>query len=141
MAYGNNGKLTYLVDDDVVMEDAPPLDITMEDAPPLMLEPDRLCLTGEDCATRDQVINTTELLERILLQLPIRRVFVFQRVCKYWLEVIRKSPDLQVYLYQRMTRRAKATFYHPGTSVPILSHHIQANESRKFQICVQPRNF
>jgi hypothetical protein len=54
-------------------------------------------------ATRDAVLNTTELLERILAHLPSRKIFVIQGVSKHWKKVISTSPDIQETLFLRPT--------------------------------------
>jgi hypothetical protein len=53
-----------------------------------------------------RVIGTTELLEKILLRLPMRSLLHTQRVCKSWKQVITTSPSLQ----QALFFRAKGQF-------------------------------
>ncbi|KAF7187886.1 hypothetical protein HII31_10786 [Pseudocercospora fuligena] len=45
------------------------------------------------------VLNTTELLESILFQLPIQQVLCVQRASKQWQNTIARSPNLQVALF------------------------------------------
>lgn len=56
-------------------------------------------------ALHAQVLSTTELLEMILLQLPLKDLLLAQRVSTKWKAVIDASPDLQ-----------KALFFQPATS-------------------------
>lgn len=46
-----------------------------------------------------RVLNTTELLENILVCLPIRDLLFVQRTSKYWHNVIRYSIKLQRALF------------------------------------------
>ncbi|KAI9712315.1 MAG: hypothetical protein M1820_001528 [Bogoriella megaspora] len=57
-----------------------------------------------NCSARDQVIVIPELLERILLQLPLRKILVVQRVCKLWLSVVTESYELQTALFLKPLR-------------------------------------
>lgn len=48
-----------------------------------------------------QVFNTTELIELVLLQLPVREVLLGQRVSKQWQDTVLGSTKLQQALFQR----------------------------------------
>ncbi|KAF2490499.1 hypothetical protein BU16DRAFT_155039 [Lophium mytilinum] len=48
-----------------------------------------------EASAMDRVLGVTELLENILLKLPIRDIFQAQRVCKQWKTLIDTSPSLQ----------------------------------------------
>lgn len=45
-----------------------------------------------------------ELLEHMLLQLPIRDILLAQRVCKFWAHAIKTSPSLQTATFLRPTK-------------------------------------
>ncbi|KAF2501742.1 hypothetical protein BU16DRAFT_206749 [Lophium mytilinum] len=48
-----------------------------------------------EASAAKRVLGVTELLEFILLELPIQNIFQAQRVCKQWKEVIANSSPLQ----------------------------------------------
>lgn len=53
-------------------------------------------------ASRQAVLQTNELLEGILSLLPPKQLFVDQRVCKQWRDVIASSPELQKKMFLRV---------------------------------------
>lgn len=53
-------------------------------------------------AARQAVLNTNELLERIILHLPMKNIFAIQRVCQRFKAVIATSPDIQTKLFLRL---------------------------------------
>ncbi|KAI7271244.1 hypothetical protein KC345_g7249 [Hortaea werneckii] len=57
-------------------------------------------------SARDQVLAINELLEAVLLQLPMENLFVAQQVCKHWCLLITNSDSIQ-----------KALFMRPSTTV------------------------
>jgi hypothetical protein len=52
-------------------------------------------------AARQAVLGTTELLEHILVHLPVKDLFIIQRVCKRFLDFINTSVALQHKLFLR----------------------------------------
>lgn len=46
-------------------------------------------------AARKAVLNTTELLEQIILCLPWKKIFVIQRTCQQFRDTIRSSTPIQ----------------------------------------------
>jgi hypothetical protein len=50
----------------------------------------------------DTVLNTTELAERIIVHLPAKHIFVIQRVCKTFANVITTSPSIQEKIFKRL---------------------------------------
>ncbi|KAK6440632.1 Pre-mRNA-splicing factor SYF2 [Oleoguttula sp. CCFEE 5521] len=48
-----------------------------------------------------EALRLVEILEKILLELPIRNVFAMQRVCRLWRATIAQSYTLQVALFHR----------------------------------------
>lgn len=52
-------------------------------------------------STKSSALQTPELLEQVLLYLPMRDLLHSQRVCRYWKDVIDSSPVLQQALYFR----------------------------------------
>lgn len=52
-----------------------------------------------------RALHVAELLERILLSLPMKDILLDQRVCKFWKELVKNSPKLQ-----------QALFYQPDYS-------------------------
>ncbi|KAI7180984.1 hypothetical protein KC316_g8534 [Hortaea werneckii] len=50
-------------------------------------------------AARRAVFETAELLENIFIQLPPRKIFVFQRVCKQFRDIVATSVKLQQRLF------------------------------------------
>ena len=53
-------------------------------------------------ASRQAVLQTNELLEAVLALLPPKQLFVDQRVCKQWRDVIASSPELQRMMFLRV---------------------------------------
>lgn len=49
----------------------------------------------------DRALNVAELLERILLSLPMKDILLDQRVCKFWQDLTKNSPKLQQALFYR----------------------------------------
>ncbi|KAI5357998.1 putative F-box-like domain superfamily protein [Septoria linicola] len=49
----------------------------------------------------DRALNVAELLERILLQLPMKDILLDQRVAKFWRDLVKSSPKLQQALFYR----------------------------------------
>ncbi|KAF2207775.1 hypothetical protein CERZMDRAFT_102040 [Cercospora zeae-maydis SCOH1-5] len=52
-------------------------------------------------AAADRALHVPELLERILLSLPMKDLLLDQRVSKYWKALIKNSPKLQQALFYR----------------------------------------
>lgn len=52
-------------------------------------------------AARRAVLDTAELLENIMMQLPPRKIFVIQRVCKQFRDIVANSVKLQQRLFLR----------------------------------------
>lgn len=65
-------------------------------------------------APRKAVFNTTELLENILLHLPIRSILTAQRVCRQFKELVDTSIHLQTALWMR-TKNVEQTWFHQVT--------------------------
>jgi hypothetical protein len=62
-------------------------------------------------AARQAVFNTSELLEQIILHLPMKNIFGIQRVCKHFNEVIVTSPEIQIkHLVRLQGDRPKETW-------------------------------
>lgn len=56
--------------------------------------------TGDDIAeVVEKILNTNELLENILVRLPIKKLLLAQRVCKHWKALITGSIRLQRALF------------------------------------------
>ena len=53
-------------------------------------------------AARKAVLDTSELLEQIILCLPMTNIFVIQRVCQKFKAVIATSPNIQTKLFLRL---------------------------------------
>jgi hypothetical protein len=53
-------------------------------------------------ASRQAVLQTNELLKGILAFLPPKQLFVDQRVCKQWRNVVASSPELQKKMFLRV---------------------------------------
>ncbi|GIZ36886.1 hypothetical protein CKM354_000035200 [Cercospora kikuchii] len=49
----------------------------------------------------ERALNVAELLERILLSLPMKDILLYQRVSKFWKELVKNSPRLQQALFYR----------------------------------------
>ncbi|CAK1361063.1 hypothetical protein CB0940_03526 [Cercospora beticola] len=49
----------------------------------------------------ERALNVAELLERILLSLPMKDILLDQRVSKFWKELVKNSPKLQQALFYR----------------------------------------
>jgi hypothetical protein len=60
--------------------------------------------TQTACGT---VLSTTELLEQVLSFLPFKKIFIAQRVSKYWKDVIADSPDIQQKLFNRLSTKPR----------------------------------
>lgn len=56
-------------------------------------------------ATR-KALDTIEILEAILLQLPPQNILINQRVCTTWRDLIQTSPDLQCALFYRYSTKS-----------------------------------
>jgi hypothetical protein len=61
-------------------------------------------------AARQQVFETTELLENIISFLPMRKIFTVQCTSKQWKAVIATSPGLQEKMFLRLKTTPKRTF-------------------------------
>lgn len=61
----------------------------------------------------ERVLCTTELLEMILLHLPLKDLLLAQRVSTKWRAIINDSPDLQ-----------KALFFRPAVSEVLFFHEV-----------------
>jgi hypothetical protein len=75
-----------------------------------LLTPTLVVVDGSGTNTptaRDAVLNTTELLERIIAHLPNRKIFTIQRVSRHWREVIAACPNIQEMLFFRPTPSGK----------------------------------
>lgn len=57
----------------------------------------------------------TELLEQILINLPLRDLLLCQRVCKKWEALVSTSPTLQTRLYFRAPAGPKSSETHPSS--------------------------
>lgn len=57
----------------------------------------------------------TELLEQILINLPLRDLLLCQRVCKKWEALVSTSPTLQTRLYFRAAAGPKLSETHPSS--------------------------
>lgn len=88
-------------------------------------------------ASRQAVLQTNELLEGILSFLPPKQLFVVQRVCKQWRDIIASSPELQKKMFLRVDERPRHNW---GLKVDYLnsdpSKHFQV---RKFDNSPLPR--
>ena len=72
-------------------------------------------------AASSKALSTSELLEAILLELPLPKVLVIQRVCKSWEKTITKSPAIQQqFFYKSKTISSKSTEQKPKLN-PVLS--------------------
>jgi hypothetical protein len=70
--------------------------------PHITHETDVQDLATRSDASRQAVLNTSELLEGILAWLPPKQLFVGQRVCKQWRDAIASSPELQKKMFLRV---------------------------------------
>lgn len=59
-------------------------------------------LATRNDASRQAVLQTNELLEGILSFLPPKQLFVDQRACKQWRNVVASSPELQKKMFLRV---------------------------------------
>jgi len=57
-------------------------------------------------APRRAALDTTEILENVLSFLPNRKIFIIQRVCRRWRDVIAGSPDIQQKLFLQLRGQA-----------------------------------
>lgn len=61
-------------------------------------------------SAREQVFGTNELLETILLQLPMREIFVVQSVARSWQDAIAACPAIQEKLFLRRSEKPLETW-------------------------------
>lgn len=61
----------------------------------------------EPCAAREEVFETTELMEHIISFLPMKKIFNVQRVSKRWNDVIAASPGIQEKMFLRLKTTPK----------------------------------
>lgn len=60
-------------------------------------------------SARKAVFDTSELLERIIVHLPLKDIFVIQRVSHQFQNVITTSPDIQTKLFLRLKKQPAET--------------------------------
>ncbi|KAK5699477.1 hypothetical protein LTR97_005605 [Elasticomyces elasticus] len=65
-------------------------------------------------SNRQQVLDLPELLENILIQLPIRDLLFAQKVCKDWQQAIAASPKIQEALFFRQDRVNHGSSFNNG---------------------------
>ena len=58
-------------------------------------------------AARQAVFGTSELLEQIILYLPMKTIFGIQRVCQKFRNVIATSPEIQTKMFLRRERTCR----------------------------------
>lgn len=94
-------------------------------------------------AARDSVLNTVELLENILLQLPPERIARVQLVSKQWQEVISSSPQLYEHVHIRVISPIRFEGPgKPGKQIPVyekpseLEHELNPAICDHVSICV-----
>jgi hypothetical protein len=71
-------------------------------------------------ASRKAVFNTSELLEQIILCLPVKNIFGIQRVCKQFRDVIAGSPKIQEKMFLRLRNDVPKEAWVLETSVSTL---------------------
>lgn len=69
--------------------------------------PDRQ-FTGEDVIPINQLLHTTELLEKVLDNLPLKDLVTIQRVCPLTNIIVKSSPVLQQKLFKRFDKEAES---------------------------------
>ncbi|KAK4899013.1 hypothetical protein LTR27_003745 [Elasticomyces elasticus] len=57
-------------------------------------------------------LDIPELLENILMNLPLRDILFSQRVCRMWQESIKQSPNIQEVLFLRTTSESRLTLHY-----------------------------
>lgn len=69
------------------------------------------------------VFNTYELLEHVLLHLPLTTLILINRVCRYWHDIINGSIDIQRALFLAPMPTSSETAVANPFFVPILAWH------------------
>ncbi|KAK3639471.1 hypothetical protein LTR56_012442 [Elasticomyces elasticus] len=73
-------------------------------------------------------LDIPELLENILMNLPLRDILFSQRVCRVWQESILQSPNIQKALFLRVGSTT-TTAWHSGEATKRRGHWCQHSES------------
>ncbi|KAI7154376.1 hypothetical protein KC349_g7713 [Hortaea werneckii] len=83
-------------------------------------------------SARDQVFAITELLEAVLLQLPMETLFLAQEVCKHWLLLIITSDPIQKVLFMRPSINAA------DAAIDAICCTHTLSDGRKIQVDINP---
>ena len=83
-------------------------------------------------SARDQVLAITELLEAVLLQLPMQYIFRAQQVCKYWRLLITTSDSIQKALFMRPSVHAA------DAAIDAVRCTYTQSDGTKIQVAINP---
>jgi hypothetical protein len=89
-------------------------------------------------AARQTVLNTSELLERIILHLPMKNIFAVQRVSHKFKAVADTSPSIQTKVFRRLQntqrrRGSRATSQHMACESSMCILHQQKTHCRGWE--------
>lgn len=91
-------------------------------------------------AARQAVLETTELLEQIILHLPVKKIFVVQRVCKQFYDTIRASPLLQQRMFLKPSLKPQMWKIQMGNGEFLEGGNLPAGvreQELKFVVCTE----